>query len=275
MAAAQRRAAGRKLRVCHGGTLDPFASGLLLILVEPATRLFDYLHEIPKVYEATVKWGSETDNGDPFGRVVSSGDASNISVQQLEAILAGFVGWHEQVPHATSAKRVGGERAYLKAHRGEEVEMPATKVYLHQAIWLEHDLPKQSRLRLVVRGGYYVRALVRDIGRSVGCFAHVSDLHRVSIGPWNDPGDGHTELIQGRGILPWFPSRNLSDEEVGELRANREIEMGQIIAPEWPLPAAFPEPSLCVRGFVKDRFSFILKLNEEKLRLEQILPGGL
>src|SRR6266853_1881288 len=68
-----------KLKICHGGTFDPFASGLLLILVEPATRLFDYLHAIPKVYEATVRWGIETDNGDPNGRIVSTGDPSRLS----------------------------------------------------------------------------------------------------------------------------------------------------------------------------------------------------
>jgi tRNA pseudouridine55 synthase len=67
---------GRPARICHGGTLDPFASGLLLILVEPATRLFDYLHDIPKTYRATVRWGVETDNGDPHGQVTFTGNSS-------------------------------------------------------------------------------------------------------------------------------------------------------------------------------------------------------
>ena len=118
MTLVESRPGGRKLRVCHGGTLDPFAEGLLLILVEPATKLFDYLHDIPKVYEATVRWGSETDNGDPHGVIVSTGDASGLTVGGLDEALVTFVGWREQTPHATSAKRVGGERAYLKAHGG-------------------------------------------------------------------------------------------------------------------------------------------------------------
>ncbi|HUB26832.1 MAG TPA: tRNA pseudouridine(55) synthase TruB, partial [Tepidisphaeraceae bacterium] len=179
---------GRRRKMCHGGTLDPFASGLLLILVEPATKLFDYLHDIPKVYEATVRWGVETDNGDPLGTETFTGDASNISPDQLEAALRGFIGWHDQIPHATSAKRIGGERAYLKAHRGETVIMPPSKVYLHEATWLSHDLPRQSVLKMTVRGGYYVRALARDLGRSLGCGAHLTELHRSAIGPWNDPG---------------------------------------------------------------------------------------
>src|SRR5918999_1422286 len=74
----------RRRRICHGGTLDPFASGLLLILVEPATRLFDHLHAVPKVYEATVRWGAETDSGDHLGRTTFSGDASALSPRQLD-----------------------------------------------------------------------------------------------------------------------------------------------------------------------------------------------
>src|SRR6201995_3300323 len=80
-------------KICHGGTLDPFASGLLLILVEPATQLFDYLHDIPKTYEATIRWGIETDNGDPHGKVIFNGDASNLSPQRLEDALKTFIGW--------------------------------------------------------------------------------------------------------------------------------------------------------------------------------------
>jgi tRNA pseudouridine55 synthase len=161
-------------RICHGGTLDPFASGLLLILVEPATRLFNYLHDIPKTYQATVRWGVETDNGDPHGQVTFTGEASGLTPEKLESALAGFIGWHDQVPHPTSAKRIDGERAYVRAHRGETVIMPPTRVYLHEARWLSHDLPNTSRLELVCRGGYYVRALARDLGKLMGCGAHLT-----------------------------------------------------------------------------------------------------
>src|SRR3954447_7837842 len=135
-------------RICHGGTLDPFACGLLLILVEPATRLFDYLHAVPKIYEATLRWGIETDNGDPLGRAISTGDASGLTPARLDEALTTFIGWHDQVPPATSAKRIDGERAYEKVQRGETVVMRPENVYLHEARWLEHDLPRQSTLRL-------------------------------------------------------------------------------------------------------------------------------
>src|SRR5207248_1409401 len=143
----------RRTRMCHGGTLDPFAHGLLLMLVGPATRLFEHLHAIPKVYEATVRWGVETDNGDPMGRAVFTGDASQLTPQRLEEALATFVGWQDQTPHATSAKRIGGERAYVRAHRGETVVMPESRVYLHEARWLGHDLAHASRPRIGARGG--------------------------------------------------------------------------------------------------------------------------
>jgi len=265
----------RPPRICHGGTLDPFASGLLLILVEPATRLFRYLHAIPKVYDATVRWGVETDNGDPHGRVVFTGDSSGLSPEQLENALATFVGWHDQIPHATSAKRIDGERAYLKAHRGETVVMPASRVYLHEARWLGHDLPRQSRLRMTVRGGYYVRALARDLGRLVGCGAHLAELHRTAIGPWTDPGPDRSVEIHGRDLLPWAATRILTDQDVGDLRQGRDIPMGELHPPDWPLPSGFPDPQAPVRGFHLERFCFLLSPHEGRLKLLSALHGGL
>src|SRR5579883_3133635 len=150
----QLRAEKRSLKLCHGGTLDPFAEGLLVILAGPATHLFELLHDAPKRYIAEVAWGVETDNGDPTGRPVFSGDASALKPHALDAALTPFLGWSQQVPPATSAKKVDGEPAYRKAHRGEPVELPPSAVYLHEARWLEHASGK-SRLELVCRGGFY------------------------------------------------------------------------------------------------------------------------
>jgi tRNA pseudouridine55 synthase len=271
---------GRALKVCHGGTLDPFAEGLLLILVGQATKLFEYLHGVPKVYEATVHWGVETDNGDPLGRVISTGDATGLSPARLEEALREFVGWRGQTPPATSAKRVGGERAYVRAHRGERVELPPARVYLHEARWLGHELetePRRSRLRVVVRGGLYVRALARDLGRRLGCGAHLSELRRTDIGPWSDPaGPGRAVEVSGRGLLPWLASRELSDQEVGELRRERAIPAGDVIGPDWPLPAGFPgDPDPPVRGFHRGRLVFLLRRGESGFRAVVALHGGI
>ncbi len=273
--AAQSLPSNQRPRICHGGTLDPFAQGLLLILVEPATRLFDHLHAIPKTYIATIRWGIETDNGDPLGAVTSTGNASHLHPQMLDEALTGFSGWHDQIPHATSAKRIDGERAYVKAHRGEAVNMPASQVYLHEARWLSHDLPHSSVLHLTVRGGYYVRALARDLGRSLQCGAHVSKLHRQSIGPWQDPGAGSFVAVTGSQIMPWAQSRTLSDNDIGLLRTEKVIPVGTLRPPDWRLPVGFPDPAAPVRGFHRGQFCFLLKHTTDQLTIVSPLPGGL
>jgi tRNA pseudouridine55 synthase len=264
----------RRPRICHGGTLDPFASGLLLILVDPATRLFDHLHAIPKVYEAIVRWGVETDNGDPLGRTTFSCDASGLTPRRLDEALATFTGWRDQTPPATSAKRIGGERAYEKAHRGEQVLLPPSRVYLHEARWLTHDLPRDSRLRLTVRGGYYVRALARDLGRLLGCGAHLAALHRTAIGPWWDPGPGESVELHGRDVLPWAATRILADQEVGDLRQGGTVAAANLLPPDWPLPPGFPEPKAPVRGFHQGRFTFLLRTEGDRLGVLTELRGG-
>jgi tRNA pseudouridine55 synthase len=193
----------------------------------------------------------------------------------LDAALVGFRGWHDQVPPATSAKKVGGEPAYRKAHRGEEVVLPPSRVYLHEARWLAHDLPRSSRLELTCRGGFYVRALARELGRALGCGAPLSRLHRVAIGPWEDPGPGRRVGLHGHELLPWCPSRELSDAEVGELRRERLMPRGRLLAPEWRLPAGFPEPEAPVRGFHQGHLAMLLQAREGQLGLMLELRGGL
>jgi tRNA pseudouridine55 synthase len=266
---------GRQPRVCHGGALDPFATGLLLMLVEPATRLFDYLHAIPKTYYATVRWGIETDNGDTHGNVTFTGDPSSLTPAQLDDALPAFQGWHEQIPPATSNKRVAGERAYVKAHRGETFDLPPSRVYLHSARWLTHDLPRQSRLELIVRGGYYVRAFSRDLGRALGCGAHLSQLQRQFIGPWEDPRPDRSTELHGRDILPWAESRELTDEEVGQLRARQTIAIGQVLAPDWRIPTGFPGPQAPIRGFHQDKFRYLLTRKDGQLESITDLKAGL
>jgi tRNA pseudouridine55 synthase len=277
---ARRRHPNKRPRICHGGTLDPFAHGLLILLSGPATKLFEQLHPIPKTYETTVRWGLETDNGDLLGKTINTGDAESLTPQNLEEILATFSGWQDQIPHATSNKRVGGERAYIKAHRGETVDMPPSRVYLHEAKWLSHENfdnngPRQSRLRLVVKGGYYVRSLARDLGQKAGCGAHLTDLHRTTIGPYNDPGPQAQTEVPSRDALSWFPSRELSDQDVGDLRQNRTIPAVSLIEPSWKLPENFPAPATLIRGFHREKFVFLMEITQGWLKPVINLAGGI
>lgn len=251
--------ASRKLKVCHGGTLDPFAEGLLLVLVGPLTRVMDLLHEVPKEYVAEVAWGVETDTGDLHGRPQREGDASHLTPALLDAALSRFVGWTEQVPPPTSAKKIGGEPAYRKVHRGEEVSLPPSRVYLHEAQWLSHDLPRSSRLQLSCRGGYYVRALARDLGRALGSGAHLARLQRARIGPWEDPGPERWEHLAGEALLPWLRVRVLSDAEMGEIRRERPIPLGKLGPPGWRLPEGFPPPRPWVRAVHQGRLVALLE----------------
>lgn len=232
----------RPEKVAHGGTLDPFAHGLLLLLVGPATRLMEHLHPLPKTYVATIAWGAETDTADLHGKVVTQASAAGLDPLSLGAALEGFLGERDQVPPSTSAKKIGGEAAYKKAHRGEEVVLPPSRVFLHGARFVSHDLPRTSVLELTCRGGYYVRALARDLGRVLGCGGHLTALHRSAIGPFVDPGPGPRVQLLGLATVPFCRRRELFAAEVAALRDGKSIALGTIFPAAWSPPPGFPDP---------------------------------
>ena len=265
----------KKLALGHGGTLDPFAEGLLIVLAGQGTRLMELLHPLPKSYVAEVVWGQETDTCDLHGKPIREGTTEALTPERLDAALLPLLGWTDQVPPATSAKKIDGEAAYRKAHRGEVVEMRPSHVYLHAARWTAHDLPRRSTLELTCRGGFYVRSLARDLGRALGCGAHLGSLDRTAIGPWQDPGAGASRLVQGCDLIPWCPTRSLSDEEADHLAHGRGIALGDLQAGVWPLPPGFPDPEAPIRGLHDGRLVALLKPTEAGLRTIANLRGGL
>jgi tRNA pseudouridine55 synthase len=264
-----------KLPACHGGALDPFAEGLLILLAGQATRLMDLLHPVPRIYVAEIAWGAETDNGDPLGRVVSRADPSHLNPETLQHALGQLGGWRDQVPPATSNKRVGGERAYRKAHRGEEFELPPSRVYLHEARWLSHDLPRGSTLRLVTGGGYYVRALARDLGRATGALAHLRALRRLGIGPWQDPAPGERHLIRGADLFPWCASVEVDERDLAALQGRRPIAPRSLAPPTWALPAGFPDPGAPIRALRGGLLAAMLRERAGKLEGDPVLRAPL
>ncbi len=166
-------------RVGHGGTLDPLATGVLPILVGPATRFAQRLHEAPKVYAATVRFGTETTTDDREGTV--SRTAAAPGPDAVEAALGGFRGAVSQRPPAYAAVKVGGRRAYARARAGEAFELPARQVQVHRlevTRWNGDDVG----LLVVCSSGTYIRALARDIGRACGSAAHLAGLRRLAVG---------------------------------------------------------------------------------------------
>jgi tRNA pseudouridine55 synthase len=176
-----RRALGVK-RIGHAGTLDPFATGLLVLLVGRATRLATWLDGEPKVYDATIRFGTETSTDDRTGEPTGSAPLPEPSA--VRSAMAQLTGEISQVPPAVSAKQVGGVRAYAAARKGKPLELRAVRVVVHE--WNVRDLRADTlEATIVCTGGTYVRALARDLGRLAGSAAHLDELRRVRSGPFD------------------------------------------------------------------------------------------
>jgi tRNA pseudouridine55 synthase len=160
----------RDCKVGHAGTLDPFATGLLLLLLGRATRLQRYLVGLPKTYRATARLGWRSSTGDPDGELTETG-----RIPRSLQLPTGRV--RQRVP-MTSAVRVGGERLYRKAHRGETVETPEREVEVYRAELLDHD-PESARYEIECSKGTYVRTLIETLED-----AYCSELRRTGIGPF-------------------------------------------------------------------------------------------
>ncbi len=181
---ALRRSLGIR-RIGHTGTLDPFATGLLIMLVGRATRLARFVADLPKVYSGTIRLGQTTDTDDSTGRVLSDVECGAVQVgSRIEEAMSQLTGRMQQRPPAFSAKKVAGERAYRRARKGEEFELQAKEVEVYS---FRPTGAEGSEVRFIceVSGGTYVRALARDLGTKLGCGAHLQVLRRESIGPFH------------------------------------------------------------------------------------------
>lgn len=176
-----RRALGEQ-RVGHLGTLDPFAKGLLVLVVGRATRLAPFAADWPKTYEGVIRLGVTTDTDDLTGAVVATAPWTSITPAQLADVIGGFRGAYEQRPPAYSAVKIEGERAYRRARRGEVVTPEPRPVEIRELEIVEAAVP-DLRFRATVSAGTYVRSLARDIGAKLGCGAHLTALRRTAVGP--------------------------------------------------------------------------------------------
>jgi tRNA pseudouridine55 synthase len=228
-----RKAAGMR-RVGHAGTLDPFATGLLIVLLGQATRLSEYLLGLPKVYEATARLGIETTTDDPEGEVVAETPAwDEVTREAAEAVLASFSGDHLQEPPIYSAKKVKGEASHRRVRRGEEVSLQKAPVTIHEIALTNFALPEVG-FRVRCSAGTYVRALGRDLGRSLGVGAHLKTLRRTGIGGFSvedalslsDLESG--KLLEENLISPVAALSHLPAVEVGQADAVR-IRQGQFL----------------------------------------------
>jgi tRNA pseudouridine55 synthase len=194
-----RRALGTR-RVGHAGTLDPPASGLIVLGIGPATRLLSYVQRMPKTYETTGVLGVSTSTLDAAGQVLDTRPV-DATEQALRALLPEFTGAIEQTPPAVSAVKVAGVRAYKKAARGEAVELQPRRVTVYELEPTSFDSPEFG-LRVRCSSGTYIRSLVADIGDRLGCGAHVKTLRRTALGHLDVSRAVTPENISADAVLP-------------------------------------------------------------------------
>ena len=175
---------GHKVKVGHTGTLDPFATGLLILLAGKATKKAPELTKLDKVYEATIRLGATSNTGDPEGEITISDEKPTISRERIEEVLRKFIGEIEQRPPAFSAIKVNGQRAYKLARAGKDVEIPTRKVQIYSIDIVEYEAPF-LKIRTHVGSGTYIRTLAEDIGRELGCGAYKTELRRTKIADYD------------------------------------------------------------------------------------------
>jgi tRNA pseudouridine55 synthase len=231
-----RRLAGTR-KVGHAGTLDPMATGVLVLGVNRATRLLGHLMLTEKGYDATIRLGVATTTDDAEGEVTATVAASGLEEAVVRAAAAEFVGDLLQVPTAVSAIKVDGKRAYQRVRDGEEVELKARPVTVHELA--VHDVRATGAVIDVdvsVRctSGTYIRAIARDLGARLGVGGHLTALRRTAVGPY-DLASARTldELGEEFALMPIadaaraaFPSRELDEAQAADVRVGRALDLG-------------------------------------------------
>ncbi len=222
-----RRQLGIK-RVGHAGTLDPMASGLMLVGIGKATRLLEYLVGCDKTYMATVRLGVRTETLDREGEVVEERDASSVTRAMVEGVLEGFRGLITQVPPRHSAIKVGGVPLHRRTRRGEDVEPPPREVTIHRLELTAFD-PPQFELEVDCTSGTYIRSLANDIGEALGTGATLWGLKRsvcgrfsledaATLGELEELGEeGWGKLLRPQVMVEGLPKRELTPEEVATI----------------------------------------------------------
>ena len=239
-------------RIGHTGTLDPFATGVLVIMLGKATRLSQFLTGVDKEYEAIIRLGYSTDTGDRTGRPLSgpATQVRNWTEQEIESALQSLRGDIDQIPPMYSAKKVEGKKLYELARRGESVERKPLRVCIYDfaAIRPEGQLIKDNldgtfdfHARVSCSSGTYVRTLAEDFGKRLYVGAHLAELRRTRVGDFGieqaitldqlkihfgEESIGTVLLPTGAGIS-WLPSMHLSDEDVRRASHGKEVKVAE------------------------------------------------
>jgi len=226
----------RGVKIGHAGTLDPLATGVLVVALGPATRLVEYVQQMPKTYVGTFLLGRASDTEDVAGKVVELENPPRPTAGEIEAILPRFLGTIMQMPPAFSALKVHGRRAYELARRGDAVELQPRPIEVHRLAIVGYAYP-ELQLEVCCGSGTYIRSLGRDVAQALGTAAVMSALVRTAVGDFRVEDacmvdDLTPEAIERRLLPPTraiarLPMVQLADDEV------RRIANGMLIANRW------------------------------------------
>ncbi|GGH89402.1 tRNA pseudouridine(55) synthase TruB [Arthrobacter liuii] len=256
-----RRLAGTR-KVGHAGTLDPMATGVLVLGINKATRLLTYIVGTSKTYTATIRLGQSTVTDDAEGEVTATASAAGVTDEMIYDAVAALTGEIQQVPSSVSAIKVNGERAYARVRSGEDVKLAARPVTIHR--FEVHGVRRDAAAGIVdldvtveCSSGTYIRALARDLGNALGVGGHLTALRRTQVGPYSlDQARTLEQLAEELNVLDMalaaralMPNRELSPEETTEISFGRRIPAGTAPGPgaataEHPAAAFAPDGSL-------------------------------
>lgn len=231
-----RKLSGQR-KVGHTGTLDPMATGVLLICMGQATRLIEYLMPAPKQYRAVICFGLSTDTLDADGKIVAYGDVSSLSEAGVQALLPQFQGEIEQIPPLYSALKQQGRPLYQRARAGETIELAPRRVTIYNLLWIKWQ-PPHLTLDITCSAGTYIRALARDLGDAASCGAHLSQLTRLANGRWTLEQAVSLETLEQAGPSGWqnylhpadaaivhLPNIVLDEQAAAEIKYGRSITL--------------------------------------------------
>jgi tRNA pseudouridine55 synthase len=281
-----RRIVGTR-RVGHAGTLDPFATGVLVVCIGAATRLVQFLVGLDKEYLATVRLGYATDTQDLTGKQITPLRSSNeLSLEEIERVLERFTGPQSQTPPMFSAKKVGGQKLYVAAREGREVKREPVSIEVYGMELIDEqatlaandDGTRDFRVKVQCSSGVYVRTLAHDIGQALGVGAHLAELRRTRVGHFqieraltlNELGGLSREELRGALVSPFdmlshLPIIRLDDERVKRVMNGREFSLAKDEASEAER-AAVPL-RLC------DKAGVLMAVGDYDPRLRIMRPG--
>jgi tRNA pseudouridine55 synthase len=281
--AAVRRATGAA-KVGHGGTLDPLASGVLPVALGEATKTVQYVMDGSKTYRWQVEWGESRTTDDREGERVATSD-HRPSDAEINAALSGFLGDIEQVPPIFSAVKVDGERAYDLARAGEQVELRSRIVRIHSFTLLGQPDRDHADFETVAGKGTYIRSLARDLSLALGTLGHVSQLRRVSCGPFREEtaisletlrevGQGpglRSHLLPVKTALDDIPALALNEAEARRLQCGQAVSLLRVVARNPLTPIT---PDTIVRAMDGERLVALARIENGEIRTMRVIHSN-